>query len=114
MYRIPSLRLVVNFKDSSLDCSPRWVDTTIHQLEYSRQRGDEGKRIRQALFRFFKYALSHLLCITRSHVNRPADGTARDLGNPSTSTGTNASWSRVSLLIRRVNPDLKALASSWP
>jgi hypothetical protein len=69
VYEIPSLRLMANFKDSSFDCSPRWVDTTIHQLAYSRREGDHGKQIRKALFRFLKCASFHLLCIMQSHVD---------------------------------------------
>ncbi len=44
-----------------MDCSPRWVDTTIHQLAYSRKIRDEGKLIRKALLRVLKYAISHLV-----------------------------------------------------
>lgn len=44
-----------------MDCSPRWVDTTIHQLAYSRRIRDEGKVIRKALFRFLKYVLPHFV-----------------------------------------------------
>lgn len=46
-----------------MDCSPRWVDTTIHQLAYSRQGRDEGKLVRKALFRVLKYALPYFLCV---------------------------------------------------
>ena len=46
-----------------MDCSPRWVDTAIHQLPYSRRIRDEGKLIRKALFRVLKYALPHSICV---------------------------------------------------
>lgn len=75
-----------------MDCSPRWADTTIHQLAYSREGPEVGKLVRKALFRVLKYAPSHfLLCVTPPHVGYPADGTGQNLGNPSTSTGTSAS-----------------------
>ena len=46
-----------------MDCSPRWADTTIHQLAYSRDGPDVGKLVRKALFRVLKYAPSHFLFV---------------------------------------------------
>ena len=75
-----------------MDCSPRWVDTTIHPLAYSRPIRDEGKVIRKALFRVLKYVPPLiLLCTIPPQVDRPADGTTLDLGILTTLTGTNAS-----------------------